>query len=334
MYMFFAKASISYPRHSCYKNSMNLIANQQLTACGHALDMSEECFGELRESSYLVGDGEALRTRMQEDGYLYLRGFLHRDDVMEARRSIAEQLMAQGYLLPGTDPMECLSNTATEKTRNVFRPDFTQRNAAVHKLLYTDRMMDFYREFFGEPVRHYDFTWLRVMGFGNGTRPHCDVVYMGRGERAKLLTAWTPLGDAPLNVGGLMVLEGSHLQHERLRHYLESDVDSYCSNSPNLDKIHETIRTGGWYKWDGSLSKDPVSLREKLGGRWLTTDFEAGDLLTFTMHTVHGSIDNKSNKIRISTDSRYQPASLPADERWVGENPPGHSYEIKRGRIC
>jgi hypothetical protein len=52
------------------------------------------------------------------------------------------------------------------------------------------------------------------------------------------------------------------------------------------------------------------------------------------MHTVHASIDNQSDRYRISTDSRYQPASLPADERWIGEKPPGHGMARMRGRIC
>jgi len=53
------------------------------------------------------------------------------------------------------------------------------------------------------------------------------------------------------------------------------------------------------------------------------------------MHTVHASLDNKTeDRIRFSSDSRYQPVSLPADERWVGENPIAHSMAGKRGRIC
>ena len=31
---------------------------------------------------------------------------------------------------------------------------------------------------------------------------------------------------------------------------------------------------------------------------------------------------------------RYQRASEPIDERWVGANPPGHALAGKRGRIC
>jgi len=66
----------------------------------------------------------------------------------------------------------------------------------------------------------------------------------------------------------------------------------------------------------------------------LTADFRAGDVLTFPMHMVHASLDNPSDRIRLSSDSRYQPDSLPADERWVGEKPIGHGLAGKRGRIC
>ena len=80
-------------------------------------------------------------------------------------------------------------------------------------------------------------------------------------------------------------------------------------------------------QFNGSYSSNPVEVQEKFGGRWLTTDFKMGDLLVFTMHTMHCSLDNRSaeNRIRLSVDSRYQPAAEEADERWVGENPIGHS---------
>jgi hypothetical protein len=333
---------------------MNLLEKHPLKSVGRPLDTSEEAFGELRDSSYLLGDGEATRARMEEDGYLFLRGFFRREDVLAARRIIVERLAEEGFLQAGADPMEAIvpeeesevavsqrdtdvpladknrNNTHVHKNRN-FRPDLTTGNEPLHRLLYRGAMMEFYREFFGEPVRHYDFTWLRTIERGNGTRPHCDMVYMGRGEREKLLTAWVPLGDAPLSLGGLMVLEGSNHQHELLRPYLERDVDSYCKNGRHAPEIEAGAKA---WEWDGSLSKDPASLRRKLGGRWLTTDYEAGDLLTFTMYTVHAGLDNQTNRIRLSSDSRYQPASRPADERWVGETPIAHGQAGKRGRIC
>ena len=72
------------------------------------------------------------------------------------------------------------------------------------------------------------------------------------------------------------------------------------------------------------MTSNPVALRQKLGGRWLTTDFKAGDVLSFSMGTVHASLDNHSKQIRPSTDSRYQLASEPVDERWVGPPPASH----------
>ena len=60
----------------------------------------------------------------------------------------------------------------------------------------------------------------------------------------------------------------------------------------------------------------------------------AGDMLVFSMFTVHTSLDNHSDRIRISSDTRYQLASEPVDERWVGENPPAHGPSIKQGMIC
>jgi hypothetical protein len=308
---------------------MNVTETFPLISNGKALDTSDKAFGELRDSSYLIGGGEALRARMQEDGYLYLRGFFKRDDVMAARKVAVDRLMSEGLLEPGTDPMDAIIRKGGVCQ---FRPDLTQNNPALDKLLYTGAMMEFYTGYFGEPVLHFDYTWFRAMSPGLGTKPHCDVVYMGRGTREKLLTAWVPLGDAPMRLGGLMILEGSNHKHELLRNYLERDVDSYCTNGRHAADI-ETGKKA--WEFDGTLAKDPVSLRKKLGGRWLTADFEAGDLLTFTMYTVHASTDNQTaDRMRFSSDSRYQPASLPADERWIGEKPIGHGSAGKRGRIC
>lgn len=307
---------------------MNFLADFPLTSIGCPMDTSPAAWGELQDSSALLGDAAALREIFHQNGYLFLRGFFRRDDVRAARRHIVERLAEQGLLEPGTDPMGAVIRSGHDLA---FRPDLAESNPALRRLLYTGRLTGFYRAFFGEEIRHFDYTWLRAMAPGRGTRPHCDMVYMGRGTRDKLMTAWVPLGDAPLHVGGLMMLEESHLKHDVLRPYLERDVDAYCVNGRHAPAIASGSKA---WEWDGSLAKDPASLRRKLGGRWLTAEYRAGDLLTFGMYTVHGSVDNRSDRIRLSSDSRYQPASLPADERWVGERPIGHSLAGKRGRIC
>ena len=82
------------------------------------------------------------------------------------------------------------------------------------------------------------------------------------------------------------------------------------------------------------LSEDPADLQRQLGLPWSTAEYRAGDLLTFSIQTVHCSLDNHSDRIRLSSDSRYQLASDPIDERWIGDEPIGHGPDAKRGMIC
>jgi len=295
---------------------------------GFELDARPESFGELQCSSSLLGDGERLRRQMEENGYLFIRGFFLRDDVLSVRRTVMTRMADAGLLEPGSDVMDGILSKGTKMG---FSPELGQNNPGLDALLFSGRIMDFYRLLFGEEILHFNFTWFRTISPGFGTRPHCDVVYMGRGTRKRLYTAWVPIGDVPLNVGGLMLLEGSHRQGDRIEAYLNRDVDTYCTNGRHAAEIESGKKL---WEWDGSLSTNPFSLREKLGGRWLTTEFRAGDRLSFPMNMVHASLDNPSDRVRISSDTRYQPVSEPADERWVGENLIGNSLAGKRGRIC
>jgi len=49
-------------------------------------------------------------------------------------------------------------------------------------------------------------------------------------------------------------------------------------------------------------------------------------MLLFGVFTLHCSLDNTSpvNRIRLSTDTRYQLESEPVDERWATEEAFGH----------
>lgn len=306
----------------------NAITLPSLTAMHMPIDTSPAYFGELESSIDLLDDGAALRERMQTEGYLYLPGYLHRDAVLAARQVIAERLAERGYTEPGTPPAELVARPGIDIA---FMPELARDNPPLRKLLYSGRMIAFYERFLGGAVRHFDFTWLRTVAPGRGTAPHMDIVFMGRGT-TNLYTTWTPLGDIPLEMGGLLILERSH-RHERLNNgYGRKDVDAYCVN--HVGEGYTRMGGGGNIAPGGWLSKNPVKLREHLGGRWLTTNFSAGDILVFSMFTVHTSLDNHSDRIRISSDTRYQLASEPIDERWIGEEPIGHGPAGKRGMIC
>ncbi len=308
---------------------MNAVVIPKLTSIGIALDTRDAAFGELRRTDDIVEDGAALRARMQKDGYLYLPGLLDANQVLAARQYVVNRLAELGHLDERYPRLDAVAKPGGSS----FMPaPLTTGNRALHALLYAGTMMEFYTRFLGGPVRHYDYTWFRsVPGGGSGTQPHCDVVYMGRGT-FNLYTSWTPIGDISFDIGGLMILENSHRQKDKLRNYLARDVDTYCTNYPDAGEIEAGTKT--WQDWNGRLSSNPVTLRDKLGGRWLTTEYKMGDVLVFGMGTVHASLDNHSNRYRLSSDSRYQLASEPVDERWIGENPIAHGPAGKKGKIC
>lgn len=298
-----------------------------ITSCGHSLDTSSVRFGLLRPSDEIAHDPDALRQRMAEDGYLYMPGLLDREDVLDARRFVTQKLEEQMQLDPNYPAFDAVANPISTMK---FNPELARNNPSLMKVLYTGPMIDFFTRFLGGSIRHFDYTWFRAISPGRGTPPHCDIVYMGRGTK-QLYTAWVPVGDVSFEIGGLMILEQSHRHAHKLSRYLESDVDTYCSNLPPDSPTAK--RRNGWAK-GGALTDNPVTLQKKLGGRWLTAEFRAGDALVFSMQTIHASLDNQSNRFRLSSDSRYQLASEPADERWVGPDVIGHSDAGKRGKIC
>ena len=145
-----------------------------------------------------------------------------------------------------------------------------------------------------------DHKWLRATPPGHNTGAHYDVVYMGAGSK-ELYTVWTALDDIPLEMGPLAVCLDSH-QHQRLR-------ETYGASDAHQNLLE------GWF------SDDPYELMEKLSFRWASTSFQAGDIMIFGMYLMHGSLDNMSDRFRLSCNTRYQLADAEVDWRHMGENP-------------
>src|SRR5919197_2663537 len=214
-------------------------------ARGRTLDLSEDAFGWLRLSDSLAGDAEALRARLEDDGYLFLPGLLDREAVRAGRMELLERVRAHGALDPAY-PVEA----------GVLRPgvdelglwqSYPSSSEVLLSVLRGETLMSLFAGILGGAVRSYDFVWLRYQPPSHGIPPHCDLVFMGRGT-PDVLTCWTPFGDIPLGGGGLMLLEGSHrTSRVRLADYLRQDVDTYCENGPNA----EAVRTGAmrWEHW-------------------------------------------------------------------------------------
>lgn len=300
----------------------------RLTSMKKEISTDPAHFGMLTNCTPLLDQPDQLRDFMQQEGYLYLKGVLDPAKLTAARLVMAERLAAIGQI----DRAYPLADCIAASTANVqFMPDLSKDNPALMDVLYDGSMIAVFEKLLQYQVRHYDFTWVRAVAPKRGTPPHMDIVYMGRGTK-QLYTAWTPLSDIPLAMGGLLVLERSH-RHDRLNNgYGSKDVDEFCENKVGAG--YTKMGGGGNISDGGWLSKDPAKLRKALGGRWLTANYELGDVLIFSVFTVHTSLDNASNKIRLSTDTRYQRADEPIDERWIGDEPIGHGAAGKRGKIC
>ena len=62
------------------------------------------------QSNDLLNDSPALRKRLRDEGYLFLRDILPQDDVLSLRRQVMELCAEAGWLRPGTDVMAGLTD--------------------------------------------------------------------------------------------------------------------------------------------------------------------------------------------------------------------------------
>lgn len=274
------------------------------------LELDSPQLGRLRDANDLLGNRDALLARLDEDGYLWVRGLHDREQVRKARDVVLDHLADGGSLDPD-QPRELgvaapggRGGLMSKRPNVVGHPDYLA-------VVEGDPVMDFFRTLLGGDVLTFSYKWLRAVAPGDNTGAHYDIVYMGRGTE-NLYTCWTPMCDLTFDMGPLAVLVGSHRFEQLKATYGRTDVDR--------DK------TEGWY------SRHPLAVVEEFGGQWQTAEFEMGDAMIFGMFTMHGSLNNTSNRFRISCDTRYQRADEPADPRWIGADPLGHEADHRAGR--
>ncbi len=258
---------------------------------------------ELRSSNELLDDIPALRGRLQEDGYLLLRGFHGREQVLNARNRVLEKMERMGKLDRDTLLEE---GVMADGSKSIFMGGTNEDLPELLTVLNGDHIMGLFDQLLGEPSLTYHYKWLRAVGKGDFTGAHYDIIYMGRGTH-NLYTAWSPLGDISYDMGGLAICLGSHRFEELKATYGTKDHDR--------DGI-------------GHYTTDPLAITGKYGGQWATTEYRAGDLLIFGMFLMHCSLENTTNQYRLSADTRYQPANDKVDDRWSGKKPRGH-YAVK-----
>ena len=243
----------------------------------------------LVDSSDMSKDGEALRRRADRDGYLFLRDWVDGESVLAARRDISAVLQDVGWIDAGTDPEETVTSHAPHVSGEPeFSPvyDRVQMLESFHTLALDEAIMEVMGHLLGDDVLLQPSNIARFIfptNLEQTTPAHQDFVHIQ--GTPDVWTAWLPLGDCPHFMGGLSVLPGSH--------------------KFGILPVSRSLGAGG--------------LRahfEKIGGEWVSSPFENGDILFFHSHTVHRGLPNLSgNRLRLSVDFRYQRASDPVMDK-------------------
>ncbi len=260
--------------------------------------------------------GQAVGTlfeQYQAQGYLWLRGFLPRAEVIAFRRHFFSAFRDTGILAAGSDPAEGLwSGQAEDRALAAKRLMEVVRSAAYEAFCLHPRLWQFLDEFLGGPAYLHKRKIIRYTkpSEKSATGAHYDLVYL-RGGTDRFCTVWIPIGDCPIEMGGLVYLEGSHARGQAL----ETQFTQQNQALPPEERLSAFNKNMGEQGW---ISKDLPALAEKFGSRWLVADYEAGDLMIHSPYMIHAATNNldPQGRLRLSTDIRYQNVRDEIDARW------------------
>lgn len=245
------------------------------------------------DATSLLPDGDALRQRAADDGFLYFRNLLPVDLVERLRREILQVLSQHGLLDPGAPLQEARANRGAGQRMESFCGSGVSQEAYLgiqklelfHALPHHPLLLDLFRALFESEVFVHPRHIGRVMIPGPAYRPtpaHQDFIHV-QGAR-QTWTAWLPIGDCPLERGGLAVLRGSH----------RKGIISVA-------------------KAEGAGDLEAILCDSDL--EWVGGEYAQGDIITFLSTTVHKAIPaTDAEHVRLSCDFRYQPIADPIHE--------------------
>lgn len=284
-----------------------------LIANGKTLSTAPNRLGYLSPTDPKVGI-ETIRKLFAEQGYVWLKGVLPRSDVIHFRGWVFSHLADTGLLKSGSDPALGLA------AAGAFDRQLADRRlmALVRSTAYEgfcaqpllSRLMD---AFVGGLSYLHKRKLMRFTQPGTtvATPAHYDLVYL-RGGTSRIVTAWIPIGDVSIDMGGLVYLQGSHTIGADMEARFARD-NAGLSPEERISAFNRNMSEGGW------VSKDLPDMAERFDTRWLIADFEAGDVVLHSPYMIHASTTNQSaeGRIRLSTDIRYQNVDDEIDARWA-----------------
>ena len=200
---------------------------------------------ELRVSNDILGDPSELRRRFDEEGYVFIKGVFDRNDMLNLRREMMTTIQQGGWLAAETDPLEGIAELSARCTEG--DPGYTDVYFEVykvedfHRIAHSPGVMEIVEKLIGRAAIPIPQKIARIWfpQFTMHTTPiHQDFVhFQGNFET---YTAWSPVGDCPIELGGLALLPGSHKIGRVLEHHFSLGAGS-------LSLVFTLIQAGGCY---------------------------------------------------------------------------------------
>lgn len=257
---------------------------------------------ELTDSTALRDDADALRRRLADDGYLFFRGLVDPARIAGVRAEVCAVLDAAGWLAPGATVEHPVPTPSAVREG---APGYFDAYAGIqalqpfHELAHDPAVVALARGILGEALGQ---VLVHPRKIARTSLPHDDEYTPPHQEYRLIqgsvdsLTVWLPLGDCPVSLGALRMLEGSHRR--------------------GLAPASAARGAGGLAI--AVAAADPA---------WRVSDYTAGDAVLFTSVTVHGAVRNDHDDLRLSADFRYQPLGEPVVEgsllpHWLPQVPP------------
>jgi ectoine hydroxylase-related dioxygenase (phytanoyl-CoA dioxygenase family) len=263
--------------------------NEPLISNGITLDMTAERLGWLEPTDASL-PLEQLREIYHRNGYLWLKGFFEQNVILDFRQYFFE--------------------TLSSGTKTFFEIVSSQE---YEDFCTTPRLWHFYQEFLeGRPYLHK----RKIIRFTRPGSDHCtgghyDLIYLRAGTD-KLCTSWIPLGDIPVEMGGLIYLEHS----DAVGRQMEAEFslkNVHLTPEERISAYNRNMRENGW------ISTNLVAMADRFESRWLIADYEAGDMVIHSPYMIHAATLNRDplHRMRLSTDIRFQRTDDPIDQRWA-----------------
>ena len=290
----------------------NQILNYTLSSNGYTISQTAERLGWLTPTDPALPMAE-LREIYRAQGYLWLKQLLPRQKVLDYRRRYFSAFLGTGLLNEAYDPAEGIySGGPEDRALNNKALMTTVRTAAYEAFCLMDEIWMFYEQFLeGAPYLHKRKITRHTRPLDkNCTGAHYDLVYL-RGGTERVCTSWIPIGDTPVELGGLVYLEGSDAWGRRMEAEYREKVRN-LSPEETMSAYTRSIDNTGW------ISKDLPALADRLDARWLIANYEAGDMVVHSPYMVHASTVNLAadGRMRLSTEIRYQRVQDEIDARW------------------